>query len=84
MGELCRERPHWREDSVGKSGEDFRDGPEDEEAGGGDWTEDGGKKWAGMEVDANEEESEDEEMARRVDKGKAGTVIFRGRMLEQK
>ena len=31
------------------------------------WTEDGGKKFAGMEVDANEEESEDEEVARRVD-----------------
>ena len=31
------------------------------------WIEDGGKKWAGMEVDANKEESVDEEGARRID-----------------
>ena len=36
-----------------------------------------------MEVDANEEESEDEEMARRVDEGKEGEVVFRRRMLER-
>ena len=36
------------------------------------WTEDGGKKFAGMEVDANEEESGDEEGARRIDGGKEG------------
>ena len=47
------------------------------------WAEDGGKKFAGMEVDANEEE-EEEEMMRRVDEGKEGTVVFRRRMLEQK
>ena len=47
------------------------------------WAEDGGKKFAGMEVDANEEESEDEEMARRVDEGKEGEVVFRRRMLER-
>ena len=48
------------------------------------WVEDGWKKLAGMEVDANDEESEEEEMARRVDEGKEGTVVFRRRMLEQK
>ena len=48
------------------------------------WAEDGGKKFAGMEVDANDEESEEEEMARRVDEGKEGTVVLRRRMLEQK
>ena len=46
------------------------------------WAEDGGKKFAGMEVDANDEESEEEEMARRVDEGKEGAVVFRRRMLE--
>ena len=34
------------------------------------WAEDGGKKLADIKVDANEEEGEDEEMARRVDEGK--------------
>ena len=48
------------------------------------WTEDGGKKSAGMDVDANEEESEDGEVARRVDEGKAGEVVFRRRMQERK
>ena len=48
------------------------------------WTEDGWKKFAGMEVDANEEESEDEEVARRVNGGKGGEVVFRMRMLERK
>ena len=47
------------------------------------WAEDGGKKFAGMEVDANEEESEDEEVARRVDEGKEGEVVFRRRVLER-
>ena len=47
------------------------------------WAEDGGKEFAGMEVDANEEEREDEEMARRVDEGKVGTVVFRRRMLQK-
>ena len=45
------------------------------------WAEDGGKKFAGMEVDANEAE---EEMMRRVDEGKEGEVVFRRRMLERK
>ena len=48
------------------------------------WTEDGGKKIAAMEVDANEEESEDEEATRRVDEGKEGEVVFRRRNLERK
>ena len=51
------------------------------------WTEDDGKKFAGMEVDANDEESEneegDEELARRVG-GKDGEVVFRRRVLERK
>ena len=46
------------------------------------WAEDGGKKFEGMEVVANEEESEDEEVARRVDEGKGGKVVFRRRTLE--
>ena len=41
------------------------------------------KKFAGMELDANDEESEEEEMARRVDEGNEGTVVFRRRMLER-
>ena len=45
------------------------------------WAENGGKKFAGMKVDANEEE---EEMVRTVDEGKEGMVVFRRRMLEQK
>ena len=48
------------------------------------WTEDGRQKFAGMEDDANEKESEDDEVARRVDGGKEGEVVFRMRMLEQK
>ena len=47
------------------------------------WAEDSGKKFAGMEVNANEDESEDEEVARRVDEGKEGEVVFRRRMLER-
>ena len=43
------------------------------------WAEDRGKKFAVMEVDANEEA---EEMMRRVDEGKEGTVVFRRRMLD--
>ena len=48
------------------------------------WAEDGGKKFASMEVDANEEEGEEEEMARRMDEGKEGEVVFRRRMPERK
>ena len=48
------------------------------------WAEDGGEKFAGMEVDANDEEREEEELARRVDEEKEGTVVFRRRMLEQR
>ena len=52
------------------------------------WTEDGGKNFAGMEVDANDEESEneegDEELATRVAGGKEGEVVFRRRVLERK
>ena len=48
------------------------------------WAEDGGNKSAGMEVDANEEEGEQEEMARRMDEGKEGGVVFRRRMLERR
>ena len=47
------------------------------------WTDDGGKKFGEMEVDANEEESENEEVAERVNGGKDGEVVFRRRMLEQ-
>ena len=47
------------------------------------WTDDGGKKFAGMEVDANEEESENEEVPGRVNGGKDGEVVFRRRMLER-
>ena len=38
-------------------------------------------KFAGMEVDANEEEKGDEEMAEEVDDGKEATVVFRRRGL---
>ena len=84
--ELHRERRHRGKDPNGKGGGDVRDGPEDKEVGGGTRkdlkrAEDGGKKFAGMEVDANEEE---EEMMRRVDEGKDGEVVFRRRMLERK
>ena len=48
------------------------------------WMENDGKKFAGMEVDANEEESEDEKGVRRIDGGKEGEVVFRRRMLERK
>ena len=48
------------------------------------YAEDGGKKFAGMEVDANEEESGDEEGARRIDGGKEAEVVFRRRMPERK
>ena len=43
-----------------------------------------GRKFTGMEVNANEEEGEEEEMARRMDEGKEGEVVFKGRMLERK
>jgi hypothetical protein len=45
------------------------------------WAEDGGKKFGGMEVDANEEEKGSEEMEEEVRKGRAGGVVFRRRML---
>ena len=42
------------------------------------------KKCAGMELDANEEESEnEEEVARRVAGGTDGEVVFMRRMLER-
>ena len=46
-------------------------------------TEDGGNKFAGMKVDANEEESENEKVARRIDGGKEREVVFWKRMLER-
>ena len=42
------------------------------------WTENGGKEFTGMEVDANEEESEDEKVARKVDGGRKETWFSRG------
>ena len=45
------------------------------------WAEDGGRKFAGMEVDANEEEKGDEEMAEEVGDGKEAMVVFRRRVL---
>jgi hypothetical protein len=45
------------------------------------WAEDGGKKFGGMEVDANEEEKGDEEMEEEVGRGRKGEVVFRRRML---
>ena len=45
------------------------------------WADDGGKKYEGMEVDANDEMDEDEEMAQKVEEGKDGMVVFRRRVL---
>ena len=45
------------------------------------WADDGGKKYEGMEVDANDELDEDEEMAQKVEEGKDGMVVFRRRVL---
>ena len=42
------------------------------------WAEVKRKKFRGMEVDANEEEKGDEEMAAEVDGGKEGTAVSRG------
>ncbi len=47
------------------------------------WAEDGGRKFAGMEVGASEEETGDEEMAEEVDDGKEATVGFRRRVLSE-
>jgi hypothetical protein len=51
------------------------------------WTQNGGKKFVGMELDANHEGSEndegDEELARRVERGKEGEAVFRRRVLER-
>ena len=47
------------------------------------WAEHGGKKFGGMEIDANEEYKADEEMAEEVDKGRGRAMIFRRRMLER-
>ena len=41
------------------------------------WAEDGGKKYEGMEVDANDE---DEDMLKEVADGKSGSVVFRRQM----
>ena len=41
------------------------------------WAEDGGKKYEGMEVDANDE---DEDMLKEVAGGKSGSVVFRRQM----
>ena len=41
------------------------------------WAEDGGKKYGGMEVDANDE---DEDLLKEVASGKSGSVVFRRQM----
>ena len=41
------------------------------------WAEDGGKKYEGMEVDANDE---DEDMLKELAGGKSGSVVFRRQM----
>jgi hypothetical protein len=45
------------------------------------WADDGGRKFGGMEVDANEEEKGDEEMREEMSKRRNGEVVFRRRML---
>ena len=44
---------------------------------GGRWANDGGKKYDGMEVDAND----DEDMLKEVVGGRSGAVVFKRRML---
>ena len=41
------------------------------------WSEDGGKKYEGMDVDANDE---DEDMLKEMTSGKSGSVVFRRQM----
>ena len=46
------------------------------------WANNGGKKDAGMQMDANDEIEGDEEMAEKVEGGSSGMVVFRRRMLK--
>ena len=41
------------------------------------WSEDGGKKYEGMDVDANDE---DEDMLKEMTSGKSSSVVFRRQM----
>ena len=45
------------------------------------WADDGGKKYEGVEVDANDEMDEEEETAQKVGEGDNGMVVFRRRIL---